>query len=51
MTLIAGDVISTGTPAGVASDSVLRLICGWANIVELGIEGLGARNNGWWAAQ
>ena len=41
MTLLAGDVISTGTPAGVGLGMNPPLYLKAGDVVELGIEGLG----------
>ena len=41
MTLLPGDVISTGTPAGVGLGRNPPVYLKAADVVELGIEGLG----------
>jgi 2-keto-4-pentenoate hydratase/2-oxohepta-3-ene-1,7-dioic acid hydratase in catechol pathway len=41
MTLLPGDVISTGTPAGVALGMASPTYLKSGDVVELGIEGLG----------
>jgi 2,4-didehydro-3-deoxy-L-rhamnonate hydrolase len=41
MTLLLGDVISTGTPAGVGLGKKPNVYLKSGDVVELGIEGLG----------
>ena len=41
MSLQSGDVISTGTPAGVGLGQSHRSSCAPGNVVRLGIDGLG----------
>ena len=42
MTLLAGDVISTGTPAGVGLGMNPQVYLKEGDVVELGINGLGS---------
>ena len=42
MTLLPGDVISTGTPAGVGSGFTPPIFLRPGDVVELGIDGLGS---------
>ena len=42
MTLLPGDVISTGTPAGVGMGMKPQVYLKEGDVVELGIDGLGA---------
>jgi 2-keto-4-pentenoate hydratase/2-oxohepta-3-ene-1,7-dioic acid hydratase in catechol pathway len=43
MTLLPGDVISTGTPAGVAMGMETPAYLKAGDVVELGIDGLGSQ--------
>jgi 2,4-diketo-3-deoxy-L-fuconate hydrolase len=43
MTLLAGDVISTGTPAGVGLGMTPPTFLKAGDVVELGIDGLGSQ--------
>jgi 2,4-diketo-3-deoxy-L-fuconate hydrolase len=43
MTLLPGDVISTGTPAGVALGMATPVYLKAGDVVELGIDGLGTQ--------
>ena len=45
MTLLPGDVISTGTPAGVGLGMNPQVFLKEGDVVELGIDGLGHQNN------
>jgi 2,4-diketo-3-deoxy-L-fuconate hydrolase len=45
MTLLPGDIISTGTPAGVGLGMNPQVFLKEGDVVELGIDGLGHQNN------